>query len=177
MREQVTMKAENMRTDFLLREPATGRSIAVEVKNVVCTDHPPAAVQRRDAELRAQGVKKVRAFTSQEGGKHGVVSDVKLACSPLTLDVTLTIRNPTYPHHNQAKFPMYASDETPYVRAGIFPWGRLGQDFQGEKVVSERAIKHLHGLCSLASASASANDKDDDAGGKMRLTLNPLAQY
>jgi hypothetical protein len=72
--------------------------------------------------------------------------------------------NPDPQTKNQAKFPMYASDETPYVRAGIFPWGRLGQEFQGEKVVSERAIKHLHGLCSLASASASAAaDHKNDA--------------
>jgi DNA-binding sugar fermentation-stimulating protein len=66
IREQVTMKPANMRTDFLLRDPATGRRIALEVKNVVCSDHPPAAVQRRDAALRAQGVKKVR-------GSEGVV--------------------------------------------------------------------------------------------------------
>jgi hypothetical protein len=46
----VKVKGEHaMRTDFMLRAPDTGERIAVEVKNVVCSDHPPAAVQRRDA--------------------------------------------------------------------------------------------------------------------------------
>lgn len=36
-----------------------------------------------------------------------------------------------------------------YARAGIFPWGKLGQEFEGQKVVSERAIKHIRNLSSL----------------------------
>lgn len=40
-----------------------------------------------------------------------------------------------------------------YKRAGIFPWGRLGQEFKGEKVVSERAIKHVRNLSKLCSKS------------------------
>jgi DNA-binding sugar fermentation-stimulating protein len=36
-----------------------------------------------------------------------------------------------------------------YSRAGLFPWGKLGQEFEGRKVVSERAIKHVRNLSSL----------------------------
>jgi DNA-binding sugar fermentation-stimulating protein len=36
-----------------------------------------------------------------------------------------------------------------YNRSGIFPWGRVGQTFEGKKVVSERAIKHLRNLAKL----------------------------
>ncbi|GMH68257.1 hypothetical protein TrRE_jg7538 [Triparma retinervis] len=36
-----------------------------------------------------------------------------------------------------------------YKRFGIFPWGRVGQEFEGKKVVSERAIKHLRNLAKL----------------------------
>ncbi len=38
-----------------------------------------------------------------------------------------------------------------YKRTGIFPWGRVGQEFEGKKVVSERAIKHLRNLSNLVS--------------------------
>ncbi len=41
----------------------------------------------------------------------------------------------------------YAEQE--YQRSGIFPWGRVGQTFEGKKVVSERAIKHLRNLATL----------------------------
>jgi len=42
-------------------------------------------------------------------------------------------------------------NSTDYKRSGIFPWGRVNQQFEGEKVVSERAIKHLRNLSSLQS--------------------------
>lgn len=35
------------------------------------------------------------------------------------------------------------------TRSGLFPWGRKGQTYEGQKVVSERAIKHLKNLGSL----------------------------
>jgi len=31
----------------------------------------------------------------------------------------------------------------PYERAGVFPWGSVAQDFEGERVVSARAVKHI----------------------------------
>jgi len=36
-----------------------------------------------------------------------------------------------------------------YQRYGIFPWGRVGQTFEGKKVVSERAIKHVRNLVDM----------------------------
>jgi hypothetical protein len=48
---------------------------------------------------------------------------------------------------------MYTSASTPYQRAAIFPWGKKNQEWDGEKCVSERAIKHLHGLMALAAAA------------------------
>ncbi|GMH85936.1 hypothetical protein TrST_g9949 [Triparma strigata] len=40
-----------------------------------------------------------------------------------------------------------------YARAGIFPWGKVGQEFEGKKVVSERAIKHIRNLSSLLQST------------------------
>jgi len=42
-------------------------------------------------------------------------------------------------------------NEERYRRTGLFPWGRLGQKYDGRAVVSERAIKHLVNLQSLRS--------------------------
>ena len=41
-----------------------------------------------------------------------------------------------------------------YVRSGLFPWGRVGQEFEGKKVVSARAIKHLRNLASLLGSKS-----------------------
>lgn len=38
-----------------------------------------------------------------------------------------------------------------YRRYGIFPWGRVGQTFEGKKVVSERAIKHIRNLANMVA--------------------------
>ena len=46
-----------------------------------------------------------------------------------------------------------------YKRSGIFPWGRVGQTFEGQKVVSERAIKHLRNLSKLNNNSESNKGK------------------
>lgn len=40
-------------------------------------------------------------------------------------------------------------ENSTYKRAALFPWGRVGQTFEGKKVVSERAIKHLRNLADL----------------------------
>jgi len=37
-----------------------------------------------------------------------------------------------------------------YKRTAIFPWGRASQTFEGSKVVSERAIKHVRNLADFA---------------------------
>jgi len=54
---------------------------------------------------------------------------------------------------NQSPHPAYSpSGSEPYVRSGIFPWGKRGQKGpDGEKVVSARAIEHLRELAELAS--------------------------
>merc|ERR1719204_1564680 len=44
------------------------------------------------------------------------------------------------------------ADSKEYIRTGIFPIGKLGQDFEGSKVVSARCIKHLRHLAHLASS-------------------------
>ena len=52
----------------------------------------------------------------------------------------------------QKPHPAYSPKSEPYRRAGIFPWGRRGQQGpSGEKVVSARAIEHLRELAELAS--------------------------
>lgn len=43
------------------------------------------------------------------------------------------------------------SDRNKYQRSALFPWGRLGQKYNGKPVVSERAIKHIRNLQSLSS--------------------------
>mmetsp|Transcript_14500 Transcript_14500/g.18316 ORF Transcript_14500/g.18316 Transcript_14500/m.18316 type:complete len:290 (+) Transcript_14500:1-870(+) len=50
------------------------------------------------------------------------------------------------------------SDED-YKRSGIFPWGRVGQVFEGKKVVSERAIKHLRNLSKLRKIKNIENEE------------------
>lgn len=60
--------------------------------------------------------------------------------------------------HAQTPHPAYAPKAEKYTRAGIFPWGRRGQQGpSGEKVVSARAIEHLRELSELAS-------KEDGSG-------------
>jgi hypothetical protein len=49
------------------------------------------------------------------------------------------------------------SDSENYSRSAIFPWGRVGQTFEGKKVVSERAIKHLRNLGSLTTTDENIN--------------------
>lgn len=43
-----------------------------------------------------------------------------------------------------------------YHRSGLFPWGKVGQEFEGQKVVSARAIKHVRNLANLQSADMAA---------------------
>jgi DNA-binding sugar fermentation-stimulating protein len=45
--------------------------------------------------------------------------------------------------------PETSDSEEEYERSGIFPWGKVAQTFEGQKVVSERAIKHLRNLSIL----------------------------
>ncbi len=48
---------------------------------------------------------------------------------------------------------VFTSDQVPYQRTAIFPWGQSNQKGpDGEKVVSSRAIKHVQELTRLASS-------------------------
>ena len=49
------------------------------------------------------------------------------------------------------------SDQSPaeYQKSGIFPIGKPAQQFEGQKVVSERCIKHLRHLASIAKGQSS----------------------
>ena len=49
-----------------------------------------------------------------------------------------------------------ATDE--YQRSGLFPWGRKTQQFEEQKVVSARAIKHVRNLVELLNKEESAPD-------------------
>ena len=42
-------------------------------------------------------------------------------------------------------------DASKYERAALFPWGRVAQEFEGQKVVSTRAIKHIRNLVDMRS--------------------------
>ena len=52
--------------------------------------------------------------------------------------------------------------EEQYKRTAIFPWGRLGQEFEGRKVVSARAIKHMRNLADV---------------GKKNSTIQPVIMF
>ena len=49
---------------------------------------------------------------------------------------------------------------TKYQRAGLFPIGKRAQNFEGEKVVSERCIKHLRHLAKIAKGEDSNGYKE-----------------
>lgn len=49
------------------------------------------------------------------------------------------------------------SESEEYSRTAIFPWGRIGQTFEGKKVESERAIKHLRNLGNLTTTDENIN--------------------
>ena len=50
------------------------------------------------------------------------------------------------------RYVTVVSEDSPktYQKSGIFPIGRPGQKFEGQKVVSERCIKHLRHLSKIA---------------------------
>jgi hypothetical protein len=60
---------------------------------------------------------------------------------------------------------LFTSDQTPYQRTAIFPWGSSNQKGpDGEKVVSQRAIHHVDELAKLADGTLRETDcATDDA--------------
>lgn len=106
----------------------------IEVKNVVCSDYSD-----KHAPVKT-------------GPNHCVV------IAPETKD------------HNENEVevniesPSKSNQSYKYNRSGIFPWGRVGQTFEGQKVVSERAIKHLRNLSKL-------NNKEETKKGKIQTVV------
>ena len=74
--------------------------------------------------------------------KNVVCSDVAASLAP----------EKTGPNHC-----VITSESEEYSRTAIFPWGRIGQTFEGNKVVSERAIKHLRNLGNLTATDEHMN--------------------
>lgn len=58
---------------------------------------------------------------------------------------------PTKTHKNHCVFTVDV-DINEYQRSGLFPWGIKTQSYEGKKVISERAIKHIQNLINFASS-------------------------
>jgi hypothetical protein len=96
---------------------------------------------RVDFELTDHGSSKPRSLIEV---KNVVCSDYASDLAP----------EKTGPNHCVIKSE---SDAEQYSRTAIFPWGRVGQTFEGKKVVSERAIKHMRNLGHLATTNEDIN--------------------
>ncbi|KAL7492537.1 hypothetical protein ACHAWT_001608 [Skeletonema menzelii] len=83
---------------------------------------------------------------SDKQASHKVIVEVKnVVCADYKAGTEPGIRND---NHCVVVAPT-ASVEEEYQRSALFPWGRLGQKYDGKPVVSERAIKHLLNLRDL----------------------------
>ena len=82
------------------------------------------------------------------GTSHRIIFEVKnVVCADYESGTEPT---PNGPGHCVVVAPTDGSDDEGYQRSALFPWGRTrGQTFDGRKVVSERACKHLRNLRSL----------------------------
>ena len=85
---------------------------------------------------------------SDKEASHKVIVEVKnVVCADYKAGTEPEKRND---NHCVVVAPA-GSDEEEYRRSALFPWGRLGQKYDGRAVVSERAIKHLFNLRDLQS--------------------------
>lgn len=59
-----------------------------------------------------------------------------------------------------------SSNSSEYRRSALFPWGRVNQTFEGQKVVSARAIKHIRNLVdtSLKQKKTGTNSNNEKTG-------------
>ena len=146
-REVRNICGSDMRTDFVLTHTNGTRSV-MEIKTVVDTD-----LSKEDARLKlAQHRDHVRQMEyeckkDQEEAKNMVV-DLTQEMEPIDLTKVVTKNKIKKKIKKKMKEPIvFVSKKTPYVRAGIFPWGTCKQKGpNGEKVVSARAIKHIDEL-------------------------------
>jgi hypothetical protein len=138
-RREVSESASgSFRPDFSVEHP-DGSVTVVETKQVVDTDYDAATAARAAALQPGHPVYAMRNSTH-------VTSDEALAKE--------RTNEGTHRDSKDSKTKT-ASDKkmapAPYVRSGIFPWGRRGQKGpDGEPVVSARAIDHLRELSAIA---------------------------
>lgn len=80
---------------------------------------------------------------------HKVIVEVKnVVCADYKAGTEPDQRND---NHCVVVAPPGSDGDEEYSRSALFPWGRLGQKYDGRAVVSERAIKHLFNLRDLQS--------------------------
>lgn len=85
--------------------------------------------------------------SSEDGSSKRSLIEVKnVVCSDYA-EVNAPVKNGP----NHCVIISKNDDQFPYKRTALFPWGRVGQTFEGKKVVSERAIKHLRNLSDLGT--------------------------
>jgi DNA-binding sugar fermentation-stimulating protein len=156
-REVRNICGANMRTDFVLSHEDGTRSV-MEVKTVVDTDVSKSTARARLAEhddaVRREEEEHLRRQHQQQ--------EPPLDVDPSTKGNKTKMKKFKSKLKRPILFPSALS--SPYVRAGIFPWGsckQVGPD--GEKVVSARAIKHVDELAKIARGDI--KDENDEALG------------
>ena len=83
---------------------------------------------------------------SDKQSSQKVIVEVKnVVCADYKAGTEPSIRND---NHCVVVAPTESAEDE-YRRSALFPWGRLGQKYDGRAVVSERAIKHLLNLRDL----------------------------
>ena len=141
-REVRNICGANMRTDFVLSHADGTRSV-MEVKTVVDTD-----VSKSTARARMTAHEDaVRREEEEHRRRQQEEPQIEKKESPSGR----TKRKKKFKSKLKGPILFPSALSSPYVRAGIFPWGsckQVGPD--GEKVVSARAIKHVDELAKIA---------------------------
>jgi hypothetical protein len=99
--------------------------------------------------------------------KTVVDTDYSAAFPPPTPDVNATTTAQTAAKKTKASKIkcLFTSDQMPYQRTAIFPWGNSNQKGpDGEKVVSTRAIHHVRELTRIANGDLVGGDGDPETG-------------
>lgn len=97
------------------------------------------------------------AIESSSAKKLALIEVKNVVCADYNVSYS-----PPVPKRKSDNRCVITSDESieTYERTGLFPFGLVGQKFEGKKVVSERAIKHVRNLVSAIVTSKSNNDVD-----------------
>ena len=125
--------------------PSLGEKIAEQLLARNCLHPHLPKIQSLQREVRNIGGSDMRAdflLQFEDDTKH----------KPCVLEVKTVVDTDFAPDRvptDRTKC-VFVSEQTPYRRAGIFPWGQSNQKGpDGEKVVSARAIKHVRELTRL----------------------------